>query len=253
MTRIPRSSRSRSAAPRCLAAAAATAGSAAPARGSAGPIKIGISLSLSGDFSDPGKAAQRGYKLWANTVNAHGGILGRKVQLIIQDDASQPDPGGDELPELHHEGQGRPRLRAVLDAAHRAVGRGRATATATRSSSRPAAARRCSTQKLAQRLLHAAGAGRQVAATSSRTVSCSLPKSQRPKTAAYPSLDDPFASPIADRDPRHPREGGREDGLQDDLPVRDDGHDADHRRRSRRSQARRDHRRHAGRRRATRR
>jgi branched-chain amino acid transport system substrate-binding protein len=27
----------------------------------------------------------------------------------------------------------------------------------------------------------------------------SLPKSKRPKTAAYPSLDDPFASPIADR------------------------------------------------------
>jgi branched-chain amino acid transport system substrate-binding protein len=27
----------------------------------------------------------------------------------------------------------------------------------------------------------------------------SLPKSQRPKTAAYPSLDDPFSSPIADR------------------------------------------------------
>src|SRR5207248_4247710 len=26
----------------------------------------------------------------------------------------------------------------------------------------------------------------------------SLPRSQRPKTAAYPSLDDPFASPIAD-------------------------------------------------------
>ena len=27
----------------------------------------------------------------------------------------------------------------------------------------------------------------------------SLPKSQRPKTAAYPALDDPFSSPIADR------------------------------------------------------
>ena len=27
----------------------------------------------------------------------------------------------------------------------------------------------------------------------------SLPKSERPKTAAYPSLDDPFSSPIADR------------------------------------------------------
>ena len=29
------------------------------------PLVIGISLSLSGDFSDPGKAAMRGYKLWA--------------------------------------------------------------------------------------------------------------------------------------------------------------------------------------------
>src|SRR6195256_1891060 len=73
-----------------LAAAAATAAGAAPARVSAGPLKIGISLSLSGDFSDPGKFAQQGYKLWANEVNAKGGVLGRKVQLIIQDDASSP-------------------------------------------------------------------------------------------------------------------------------------------------------------------
>ena len=36
----------------------------------------------------------------------------------------------------------------------------------------------------------------------------SLPKSIRPKTAAYPSLDDPFSSPIADR-MRAPRSGWR--------------------------------------------
>ena len=56
-----------------------------------GPIKIGISLSLSGDFSDPGKAVKRGYDLWAAYVNAHGGILGRQVQLKIVDDASSPN------------------------------------------------------------------------------------------------------------------------------------------------------------------
>ena len=68
-----------------LALVAASAGSAA-----AKPLKVGISLSLSGDFSDSGKAAERGYKLWANVVNGKGGVLGRKVQLIIKDDTSSP-------------------------------------------------------------------------------------------------------------------------------------------------------------------
>src|SRR5579862_4193318 len=52
------------------------------------PIKIGVSLSLSGDFSADGKAFQQGYQLWADTVNKNGGILGRKVQLDIISDAS---------------------------------------------------------------------------------------------------------------------------------------------------------------------
>ncbi len=52
------------------------------------PIKIGISLSLSGDFSADGKAFQQGYQLWADTVNSHGGVLGRQVQLDILSDTS---------------------------------------------------------------------------------------------------------------------------------------------------------------------
>ena len=64
------------------------------------PLLIGISLSLSGDFSDPGKAAMRGYQLWAHEVNTNGGVLGRKVKLKIVDDASSPEPGRHELPEL---------------------------------------------------------------------------------------------------------------------------------------------------------
>jgi len=55
------------------------------------PIKIGISLSFSGDFSADGQAFQQGYQLWANDVNKAGGLLGRQVQLDILNDNSSPD------------------------------------------------------------------------------------------------------------------------------------------------------------------
>ena len=57
------------------------------------PIKIGISLSLSGDFSADGQGFQQGYQLWADTVNKNGGLLGRPVELDIFSDASIPDQG----------------------------------------------------------------------------------------------------------------------------------------------------------------
>jgi branched-chain amino acid transport system substrate-binding protein len=52
------------------------------------PIKIGISLSLSGDFSADGQAFQQGYQLWAKDINAAGGLLGHPVKLDIVSDAS---------------------------------------------------------------------------------------------------------------------------------------------------------------------
>ena len=51
-------------------------------------VTIGISLPLTGRFSEPGQAAQRGYQLWAAMMNKRGGLLGRKIQLKIRDDAS---------------------------------------------------------------------------------------------------------------------------------------------------------------------
>src|ERR1039457_7578411 len=54
------------------------------------PVTIGISLSLSGDFSGDGQAYQQGYELWADSVNAKGGLLGHKVKLDIVSDASSP-------------------------------------------------------------------------------------------------------------------------------------------------------------------
>jgi len=52
------------------------------------PIRIGASLPLTGDFSEPGKAAQQGYQVWQKMVNDRGGLLGRKVQVVVRDDAS---------------------------------------------------------------------------------------------------------------------------------------------------------------------
>ena len=58
---------------------------------SSDPLVIGISLPLTGDFSQPGGAAKKGYEVWANMVNASGGILGRQVELKILDDASSQE------------------------------------------------------------------------------------------------------------------------------------------------------------------
>jgi len=52
------------------------------------PIKVGASLPLTGDFSEPGVAAQQGYTIWQETINANGGLLGRPVEVVIKDDQS---------------------------------------------------------------------------------------------------------------------------------------------------------------------
>lgn len=66
-----------------------SAPAAAPASGE--PIIIGASLPLSGRFSEPGTAAQRGYETWAALVNESGGLLGRPVELTIVDNSSDQD------------------------------------------------------------------------------------------------------------------------------------------------------------------
>ncbi|WP_197721918.1 amino acid ABC transporter substrate-binding protein [Mycolicibacterium chitae] len=54
-------------------------------------ILVGISIPLTGDFAEPGKGVERGYQVWADTVNAGGGLLGRQVKLKILDDKSQAE------------------------------------------------------------------------------------------------------------------------------------------------------------------
>jgi branched-chain amino acid transport system substrate-binding protein len=54
------------------------------------PIKIGFGMALSGGLAGGGKAALLAYQIWAEDVNARGGLLGRKVELIHYDDQSNP-------------------------------------------------------------------------------------------------------------------------------------------------------------------
>ena len=59
------------------------------------PITVGISEPLSGPqqaqgFEADGQACLKGYQLWASDVNAHGGLLGHPVKLVVMNDRGWP-------------------------------------------------------------------------------------------------------------------------------------------------------------------
>ena len=55
-----------------------------------GPIRIGASLSLTGTYAKLGKNQHEGYQLCIKDLNAKGGLLGRKAELVMYDDQSLP-------------------------------------------------------------------------------------------------------------------------------------------------------------------
>ena len=73
------------------AAAGALAATTGPAFAqNANPIRIGYSMSLSGGLAANGRSSSLAHKIWAEDVNARGGLLGRPVQLVTYDDQSNP-------------------------------------------------------------------------------------------------------------------------------------------------------------------
>src|ERR1700693_5346536 len=60
----------------------------APQAQAADPIKIGFSASLSGALASSGKANLLAQQIWAEEINAKGGLLGRPVQLVFYDDTT---------------------------------------------------------------------------------------------------------------------------------------------------------------------
>src|SRR5690242_6997346 len=70
------------------AVAAAVLGMLSVARAEGPPIKIGMSMPQTGGLAGGGKASLLGIEIWRDDVNAKGGLLGRKVELIVYDDKS---------------------------------------------------------------------------------------------------------------------------------------------------------------------
>lgn len=83
-----------------LAACSSGGSSSSTSASNSKPIVIGASVSLTGDFSADGQAFQRGYNLWASDVNKAGGLMGRKVKLIFLDDKSDPTQGSTNVQQL---------------------------------------------------------------------------------------------------------------------------------------------------------
>ncbi|MDE1903887.1 MAG: amino acid ABC transporter substrate-binding protein [Alphaproteobacteria bacterium] len=59
------------------------------------PVKVGFALGLTGANAPNGKQLLVALEIWRDDVNAKGGLLGRKVELVYYDDQTQPanDPG----------------------------------------------------------------------------------------------------------------------------------------------------------------
>ena len=73
-----------------LALFAASASLIAPAAKAADPIKIGFTMALTGGLAGAGKGALIAMEIWRDDINKKGGLLGRPVEFVYYDDATQP-------------------------------------------------------------------------------------------------------------------------------------------------------------------
>jgi branched-chain amino acid transport system substrate-binding protein len=175
----------------CSSSSTSSGGSASSA--SKSPILIGTSLSLTGDFSVDGQAFERGYNLWVQNINKSGGLLGHKVTLKVLNDNSDPATVATNYTQL-------------ISTDHAAFVFGPFSTLLTASAA-PVAARNH------YAFIEGAGGGPLVFSLKLPNLFAvspvianqlipfaewvaALPSSERPKTAAYPMVDDPFAVPM---------------------------------------------------------
>lgn len=179
-----------------MLAGCGTIGGAVSTPKTARPIVFGISLSLTGGFSADGQGFQRGYRLWQSDVNSHGGLLGRPVKLIILNDNSSPTKVVTNY-------------RTLITADHVDLTLGPFSSLLTTPASGEVG-------KYGYAMIEGAGAADLVFGSDTNkkyhNIFCpslavasymkpfvqwikSLPASERPRTAAYPTVDDPFATP----------------------------------------------------------
>ena len=173
---------------------------AASQRSAKSVVKIGVSISLTGDFSGDGQNILQGYQLWQSYQNAHGGLLGHPVQIVYKDDGSSQT-------------QVATNYDSLINSDHVTFTVGGFSSLLTIPAAREAARYRYAFPE-------PAGGGLSVFQSEQQTGFdnlffvqpapvvdnfasfahwlLSLPKSERPKTAAYATEDDPFAKPQTD-------------------------------------------------------
>src|SRR5690349_5413991 len=159
------------------------------------PIVVGISLPLTGDFSEPGKGVQQGYEAWAKITNDKGGLLGRQIQLKVLDDQSNADRvvadyeqliGSDEVDLV----VGPFSTRLVVPAARVAQEYGMLFVE-------PAGAAKEVFSQGFKNLFYAAPAVADDHYNHLAEYLLALPAGQKPATVAYAAMDDPFAQGTA--------------------------------------------------------
>jgi branched-chain amino acid transport system substrate-binding protein len=160
------------------------------------PITIGISVSLTGDFSADGKATQQGYQLWADNVNKNGGLLGRQVKLDFANDATDTN----QVVTNYQKFIATDKVNLVL---------GPYSTLLTKPASKEAA-------RYGYAMLEGSGGGPSVFTQGLNNIFdatppivgqmngfvqyiLSLPAGQRPTTVAYATEDDPFTQPMIDQ------------------------------------------------------
>lgn len=72
-----------------LTAAACGSSGSGGSGGSGGSISIGVPVPLSGDYASAGTDILHGAQLAAKKINAAGGVDGKKIKIVSQDDACQ--------------------------------------------------------------------------------------------------------------------------------------------------------------------
>ncbi len=169
------------------------------------PIKIGISVSLSGDFSADGKATEQGYQLWADSVNKNGGLLGRQIKLDFLSDASSTT-------------QVVTNYQKFINVNHDDLVLGPYSTLLTKPASVVA-------NRYGYAMIEGSGGGPSVFTQGLHNIFdvsppiadqldsftqyiLSLPPSQRPQTAAYATEDDPFTQPMIDQARKLLEQGG---------------------------------------------
>ena len=56
----------------------------------ADPVRVGMSMALTGGVAPIGKQVLTALQIWRDDVNAKGGLLGRPIELVFYDDQSNP-------------------------------------------------------------------------------------------------------------------------------------------------------------------